>query len=226
MKRLFVPVFFAWPFFSAQRQKTLETRGVSTMVKTLCLAVSVVLYMHVRTLGVNEPAKKSLSERQGEIVKVATAKEADMMAILRGLSKEHSDTQAILIQQLRSSPSKERKIAAAYLLGRYRMQDAVPYLAKEIALEAKIVPTDKVGLWDAYPAVEALVKIGNPAIPAMIANIEATDDKTVRELSARVIRHVETPRVARFVIELAIEKQQDPGKKKNLHDALQYLGDK
>jgi HEAT repeat protein len=77
--------------------------------------------------------------------------------------------------------------------------------------------------WDRYPAVEALIEIGNPSIRAMLAKLEATDDEHVRNLSARVIYHVEGPELSKIVVQLAIAQQNDPKKKKRLEAALPLL---
>jgi len=158
------------------------------------------------------------------IARMGTLDEQERMDFLRQLSKERSDIQGDLIYQLSNSESSDMRIAAAYLLGRYRMEQSVRVLAKFITLEYEHKTNWKrEPLWGRRPVVEALIRIGLPAIPEMIKNIETSEDGKVRELSARVIRYVEGPDLAKFIVEREIEKQPDETKKRNLRAALNYI---
>lgn len=85
--------------------------------------------------------------------------------------------------------SDETRCAAAYLLGQLRAVEAVPVLSKALA--------DPPGPWlitdssrfDA-PVWHALVRIGRPAVPAMIRNIETSDHRMLRIRSLGVLNHV------------------------------------
>jgi len=126
------------------------------------------------------------------IARMATLKDEERMELLGKLSRERSDIQGDLIHQLANSTSKDMKFAAAFLLGMYRMEQSVRELSKFITLESHhSIDWKREPLWDRYPVVEALIRIGKPAIPEMIRNIETSEDKKVQELSARVIRYVE-----------------------------------
>ncbi|MHC4529568.1 MAG: hypothetical protein ACYS29_16970, partial [Planctomycetota bacterium] len=78
----------------------------------------------------------------------------------------------------------------------------------------------KEALWDRYPVVEALIKIGKPSVRVMIHNIVSSNDKKVRDLSAKVIRYIEGREIGRIVLEKAAERQTDPAKKARLKGAL------
>lgn len=84
--------------------------------------------------------------------------------------------------------SKETRIAAAYALGELRAVEAVPVLSKTLA--EPLGWEDNIHA-DRYlcPVFEALVKIGQPAVPAMIENIETTNDPVLRRWSLGVMCH-------------------------------------
>jgi|GEM_PF-2082704 len=85
--------------------------------------------------------------------------------------------------------SDETRSAAAFLLGEFRAREAVPVLSK--ALRNPLGPSD---IWDGspydVPIFSALAKIGRPAVPAMIKNVEASDDELLRKRSLGVLSHV------------------------------------
>jgi HEAT repeat protein len=85
--------------------------------------------------------------------------------------------------------SDKTRSAAAFLLGEMRAEEAVPVLSK--VLDADIGP--KVILeYSRYelPVLTALVKIGRPAVPAMIKNLETSDKLRLRNASLGVLYHV------------------------------------
>ncbi len=161
---------------------------------------------------------------KARIAQMGALEGEERIELLRQLSKQRSDIQRNLIQQLGDSKSKDMKCAVAYLLGRYRMERSVPELSKYITLEYEHHSNWKrEPLWGQRPVVEALIKIGRPAISDMIRNIETSEYEKVRQFSARVIRYVEGPEIAKVIVEMAIEKQPDERKKENLRAALSYF---
>ena len=135
-------------------------------------------------------------------------------------------TQATLLSCL-GSANEDVKFYAAYLLGAYRYPQAVSGLANNITLEDKIRPQmqkQREWYWDLYPAMEALIRIGNPAIPAMIRNLEESNDANVRELSLKVIYFIDKDKdIARLRLQKAAEAQKDLQKKARLQSALKAL---
>jgi hypothetical protein len=143
--------------------------------------------------------------------------------LLNKLEKDRMDTQRLLLDKLAVVRTKEDKFAAAYLLGMYRMEGAVPKLSEFISLEAEETLNDAIPRWHMYPIVDALIAIGNPAVPKMVENIENSGDPKVRELSGVVISYVEGPKVGGFVLQLALQKQVDAGKKARLQTVVDYM---
>ncbi|SRR5258706_1841580 len=88
--------------------------------------------------------------------------------------------------------SEQTRSDAAYLLGKLRAPEAVPVLSKALVNEPS-GPLVGSGVDDgrvAYPMWTALIRIGRPAIPAMIRNVETSADPVVRKHSVLVIGQV------------------------------------
>lgn len=78
---------------------------------------------------------------------------------------------------------------AAFLLGKFRAVEAVSVLSKALANEPEQREISDISRYDA-PVWTALVRIGRPAVPAMIENIEASDNRILRKKSLDVLYHV------------------------------------
>jgi len=85
--------------------------------------------------------------------------------------------------------SDETRCAAAYVLGRLRAVQAIPVLSRALADEPGRKMRSRISRYDA-PVWNALVKIGRPAVPAMIANLETSDHRALRLKSLDVLNHV------------------------------------
>lgn len=59
-----------------------------------------------------------------------------------------------------------------------------------------------------YPAIEALIRIGLPTVPAMIKNLETTNDPDIAACSAWVLRKIEGSEVGVFVLQSAMHKAE------------------
>lgn len=146
------------------------------------------------------------------------------MKLLNQLSKDRSDLQAKLLSQLDESNPKALNLGIAYLLGVYRMDQTVQHLSKYIALKnVQSMDNKRLPLYGEYPVVEALIRIGNPAIPEMLRNIESSDDDNVRKLSARVIRYIDGTEIAQFRLEKRMEGESDQIKKMRLRVAIESI---
>lgn len=165
---------------------------------------------------------KEKTDKSKSVPQLNSLSNGDRIKVLGQLSKDRSDLQTALISQLDESNPKEVNFAIAYLLGMYRMEQAVGSLSKYIALEAETGIEKHSALWDRYPVVEALIRIGNPAVPEMLKNIETSQDKKVRELSARVIRYVMGADIAKIVLQSAMQDKSD-SVKVNFKAAIESL---
>jgi HEAT repeat protein len=119
--------------------------------------------------------------------KDARTREQAVQALLQA-RKETVDELVVLVAQSDGQKySNETRSMAAYLLGIMRAEEVVPALSKALAgpifwreLILDISPYD-------FPVFTALVRIGRPAVPAMIANVEQTDDENLRLRSLDVL---------------------------------------
>jgi hypothetical protein len=155
--------------------------------------------------------------------KIAASDEKQTLEILGQLGSGRSDLASMLIKELDAATDNDKKCSFVYLMGLYRLEATVRELAKFIDLESKPRLNDAEFLWDRHPAVEALIKIGRPSIPAMLDNIKVAKGENVTKLSVDVIQYVETPVIAKMILQDAIAKEKDAEKVKILQDSLKYL---
>jgi HEAT repeat protein len=118
--------------------------------------------------------------------------------------------------------SDETRCASAYLLGEFRAIEAVPVLSQDLVDEPGPKNTLRTDRYTA-PVWTALVRIGRPAVPAMIENIEASDDRILRKKSLDVLYHVLGGK--RRVLELLTKlqgKTKDRSKIQRVQSAIQH----
>lgn len=148
------------------------------------------------------------------------------VALLEASNENQKAIRTLLLKQL-AATNIEAKCFAAYLLGQHRFAEAADSLAALITLRAEVRSNPREWLWDLYPAMEALIKIGGSSIPATLRNLEESDDPKVRELSLKVVYHAE--KKDKDIIQLrfnkALAKQDDPQKRVRLKLAIESLLD-
>lgn len=117
----------------------------------------------------------------------------------------------------------EGKEHIIYLLGMYRVADAVELLADMIDFKATIVDLKcREGRWGLYPAQEALVKIGKPAANEVLGRIASEAGPGRRELMCMVIRAVDGKKIGRLRITWLLEKEKNSTRRANLQAALDH----
>lgn len=114
------------------------------------------------------------------------------------------------------------KGAAAYCLGELRASEAVNVLALGIALEINSVSNDHLTLLQGPIVMKALIKIGNPSIPAVMKNLAESDDAKVRALSLQVIERIDKD-ISALRLQKAIKAETDAQKQARLQVALKAL---
>ena len=123
------------------------------------------------------------------------------------------------------------RLTAAYYLGLMRVESSAPILAREIGLEHNgseefVHVHISIGSIPQYPAVEALVKIGNPSIPAVIKNLAESDDAQVRNLSLQVLYRIDGDKdISQLRLQKALAVEKDSQRQARLQTALKALAE-
>lgn len=121
--------------------------------------------------------------------------------------------------------SNLQQCAAAYYLGEMRLPEASDALAANIGLHLTH-PVDHLTSLMRPPAVEALVKIGNPSIPAVIRNLAESDDANVRDLSLKVLYRIDSDKdIVQLRLQKALAAEKDPQKQVRLQSALKIFAE-
>lgn len=154
--------------------------------------------------------------------------------------REHAQLVQALVQLAREEvelvPSKSTadpeyvrhaaKDLAIILLGELRAAQGVSLLLDNLRYQNPnvLVISYYVEPGQTYSAVEALIKIGMPAVGPTIKKLGTYDkDGLDRKLCCWIIKKVLGPRLGRLRLEIAIEEVREPKVKKNLQAALVYF---
>ena len=183
------------------------------------------VYASITTLA--EGAEKDNNQIMiGRLQEIETLSDKDKEILVLDARHFRQHIQEVLLTKM-GSAREDAKPCVVYLLGEYRCAEAVDNLSRVITLEDKSFLLRKrknEWLWDLYPVVEALIKIGNPSIPAVIRNLEESDDVKVIELSLQVLRNVENNKeIAQLRLQRALDAQQNPLKQARLRSVLRSL---
>jgi len=127
--------------------------------------------------------------------------------------------------------SKLNQCAAAHYLGKMRVSDAVSALADDIKLrldksQLPLMKHSVVTDITEHPAMDALINIGNPSIPAVIRNLAENDDAKVRELSLQVLYRIDGDKdISQLRLQRALKAEKDLQKQARLQAALKSLAE-
>jgi len=132
-------------------------------------------------------------------------------------AKLHTERQQSIKELLNIFEDKKsssyQQCAAAYYLGEMRASEAADFLGTNITLNLN-EPVDHLTILMLSPVVEALVKIGNPSIPAVIRNLEQSDDADVRKLSLQVLYRIDGDKdISQLRLQKALSAEKDSQKK-------------
>jgi hypothetical protein len=150
--------------------------------------------------------------------------------LVAGMKAQRAQCQKEYLEILQDAKSSNfQKCAAAYCLGEIHAEDASDVLAANISLQldmTQIPIKHLIRVDDALknPAVESLIKIGSPSIPAVIRNLAESDDAKVRELSLQVIKRIDNDKdISALRLQKAIKAETDSQKQVLLQAALKAL---
>lgn len=144
--------------------------------------------------------------------------------ILHKMVMQRRMAEDILIHDL-DSRSNRIQCDAAYLLGCFRMAGAVKALSHHIILvNAHRHPNFRLHIvtlaFSILPAVDALAKIGSPAIPEMLFNIQSSPSKPIRDLSTGVLIGIEGPSATIFRLQRFLPQIHSVSVRRRISDAI------
>lgn len=127
-----------------------------------------------------------------------------------------------LVQILNSEkPSSEDKCAAAYLIGLFQIREGIRALIDNFLLGNKAaLEPDLVTAEGSWPAQKALIRIGEPAVPAVMEFIESATNSLQLNRASAVILSIKGQEEGAEFLKQAIAEQADNKKKENLKAAL------
>ena len=143
------------------------------------------------------------------------------MKILSNIDVERNNVSGILLTKLGTVNSINEKAALIYLIGRYKLDDCVNDLIQYIDFNTGDKPMKgPLPLWEQYPAMEALINIGLPSINPVIELLSKETDKERCELALKILRYLKDAEFGKFILEEAIKKEEEKGRKSLLENAL------
>lgn len=149
----------------------------------------------------------------------------EQFALLSKVDEQRLELLGVLMTHLGTSTSLDVQAAAAYLIGRHRLSEGVTALMERIELDAARPPMKgPEPLWERYPAMEALITIGKPSVRPSIELLATEDNPIRRELAIKVIRYVEGPEVAEFILQKELAAEGDSARRDRLKGVLDLLG--
>ena len=144
--------------------------------------------------------------------------------LLSGVDEQRNELLRVLTQFIDTSKSPNVRAAAIYLIGRHRLSSGVNILMDNLDFT---IPTQTLAepepLWERYPAMEALITIGRPAVRATVELLATDTNDLRRNLAVKVVRYVEDAEIAEFILKRAHASESDPIRKANLKEALSRL---
>ena len=156
--------------------------------------------------------------------KLDTLDQRARMDLCSHVDEQRDELLTVLIRHLNTTTSASIKTAAIYLIGRHRLPDGVRELIKQIDFDSESQSRGSpLPLWGQYPAMEALINIGQPAVPAAVELLAKDMNDLRRDLAVKVIRYVEDAEIARFILARAQSNEPDQNRKANLQDAIGRL---
>jgi hypothetical protein len=146
------------------------------------------------------------------------------MKLLSKADEQRKELAKLLINHVDTNPSRNVQAAAMYIMGRHRLVETVPALIKHIDFETGERPVPSAEpLWERYPAMEALIVIGRPAVLAAVDLLATEDGDLRRTLAVKVVRYAEDSGTAAFILDRARNSEMDPNRKARLGDAVTRL---
>jgi hypothetical protein len=132
-----------------------------------------------------------------------------------------------LVNQLRQGKlTDEKKVLVVYLLGAVRPKDtdSVEVLIENIDLKApRMDMAYDIPRWGPYPAQDALIRIGVPAINPILGHLPGEGNELRRSLMCGVLKSVERKETAVGQLKQQLILEANTAKRANLESSLKEL---
>jgi hypothetical protein len=197
-----------------------------------CSCFTALILVALGTLNVQAQAEADKSKLDNIITSIKTNDKS--LAVLQQqlaefLSSRQQFAKELLVVFDDPKSSDLSHYAAACYLGEIRFSDAADALAARIEFSFNSAkypwynfPADV----SPYPVVGALIKIGNPSIPAVIRNLAESDNAKVRELSLQVLTRIDGDKdIVQLRLQKALKAEKDSQKQARLQAALKSLAE-
>ena len=147
-------------------------------------------------------------------------------------SAEILDHRALTLQAIASNvekylPDDERPATAGdniALLGKLRASDYVPLLVQNLTFEVFYKATKRPQTTeDLYPAVQALIDIGSPAVGPVLERLKQESEEVVQKTALAVLRGVLGPDWAGAILDREIRVATSSGAKERLRQAMTLM---
>ena len=192
--------------------------------KLFAIAIFLVLFLFTSKMMAEEPKNAWASK---EIIAVCESDNIyDFESVVGNYQTNHNQLGSKLLTLFKTAPLNFNQSAAAFFIGEIHYTNAVDDLASQITLRFQGVIMKhlvKISI-SKYPAMDALIKIGNPSIPSVIRNLAESSDTQVRELSFETLCRIDADKdIVQLRLQKALAAQQDLQKKARLQSALDEL---
>ncbi|MBC8471624.1 MAG: hypothetical protein H8D56_19350 [Planctomycetes bacterium] len=194
-------------------------------IKTFSAVVLVVIMAGCDVMNTRKGDVKVIEQEIMELMRrLDTLDERSRMMLLSQADEQRDELLGILLKHIGTSESKNVQAAAIYLIGRHHLSGGVHELVQRIDFSPGGQPMrGPEPLWEQYPAMEALINIGLPSIPATLELLATETINLRRYLAVKVIRYATDAEIAKFILERAWKNESEPARKANLQDALVSL---
>ncbi len=202
-------------------------RGIITEIAQK-LDKKIVRYLAQAEMGIQigqpkEPAIKRLLSND------ASTREEAKQELLTARTDLISQLISIVDSEQNHQTRRESVRATMFILGEMRAMQAVSVLVKYVAFAdertVRTAWTDRLGSrpLSQMPAVQALVKIGEPCLKAIISKLATTYDVREQAACIRVLIKLRERDAASAMLVEAAAKEQNTKKRERLHNSLDML---
>ena len=204
--------------------KWLRAQGFVLVKCTFLLALfALIVSVNIASFaqGVDVSPDKIKSEDIIATIRVGNFNDFDPLAA--NVKKNRSQYVNLLLKIFKDARASDyQKCATAYFLGEMRAPEAVDDLASNIKLcLTNSYPGSTRTYWPSVTG--ALIKIGSPSIPALIRNLQESDDAQVRKNSLEVLCYIDDKDIVQLRLQKTIDIQSDATKKARLQAAINSL---